>query len=81
MVVMAGCVSPKAISALKVGQSANRGHMADSSLPESSRLIAQDNYDLCGEVLYALDGTGMPEDTKKRYAAREAAKAKKDGGK
>jgi predicted secreted protein len=73
-----GCVSPAAVSALKRGIAANKGHMADESLPQEAREIATDNYDLDNQILYNLCGDEMPEDTKARMKAREDAKAADD---
>ena len=71
MVFTGCCAHPKAKAALKDAIAINKGHMTDDTLPASARSIAQDNYDLDSQVLFNLDGTPLPADTKARMDARK----------
>ncbi len=71
--VLSGCYAapPPAISTIKDMVSTNAGHMADESLPEEARLVAQDNHDALHQLRYLLDGTQVPEDVDSRSKARQ----------
>ena len=71
--LLAGCVSPAAVSALKDGISVNKGHMEDDSLPQEARDIGMDNYDWGNQILFNLCGDELPDDTAAREAARKKA--------
>jgi len=75
LVLMVGCCSPDAASALKDAIAINKGHMVDESLPEEARAIAQDNYDFDYDVLYRLGAIEkLPDDVRKRKDARGGGK-------
>ncbi len=84
LVLLCGCygLPPATESAVKDGIAVNKGHMADKALPQSTKDVAQDNYDLLSQILYGAGSIDkLPEDTSKRMEARKKAKEKKGGSK
>jgi len=75
VLVLAGCygLPPATENAVRDVIAADAGHMADESLPQSTREVAQDNHDALWQVLYGA-GTidELPADVRARMDARAA---------
>lgn len=80
LLVSIGCgLSPESESAIKDAIAINAGHVRDTTLPESARMVALDNHDLLISVLYNEGSIAeIPSDVRARKDARDASKG---GGK
>ena len=75
LLIAPGCCShPVALKAIDRAIGTNKGHMDDASVPQHSREIAMDNYDVFNQVKSNIYGTAVPAHTAARAAARKKAK-------
>ena len=82
-VLLSGCygLPPATESAVRDSIAADKGHMADSALPDEAREIAQDNHDVLWGILYGAGcEDALPKDVRERMEARTAP-APEGGGK
>lgn len=73
VLVMCGCygLPPATESAVRDAIAADKGHMADTSLPQSTRDVAQDNHDVLWQILYGAGvENDLPADVRERMNAR-----------
>lgn len=70
---LSGCygLPPATESAVRDAIAANKGHMNDAALPQSTREVAQDNHDVLHQILYGAGcEDSLPEDVRARMDAR-----------